>query len=183
VAELNRWHLPKCRISIKADNLEAARKNDHARLKANLDPNVMEFIRPGVALKVFSAGVALDGTITVRLNLTDPKGLPLDRSLSCIERPIAERRIIIPLIRMEPSHHRQPHEEPRRRLQRLRISRRRESSFPRIRIRDIRPKTRLPVGQPAPVVSSSGGRLAGIGSRGAPKHPHARRRVRNRTRA
>ena len=62
----------------------------------------MEFIRPGVALKVFSAGVALDGTITVRLNLTDPKGLPLDRSLSCIERPIAERRIIIPLIRMEP---------------------------------------------------------------------------------
>jgi OmcA/MtrC family decaheme c-type cytochrome len=45
-----------------------------------MDANAMAFIRPGIALKVVSAAVASDGTITVRFTITDPKGLALDRN-------------------------------------------------------------------------------------------------------
>ena len=50
------------------------------RLKAShLDANQINFIRPGIKVKIVSAGIAADGTITARVNITDPKGLPLDR--------------------------------------------------------------------------------------------------------
>src|SRR5436305_515828 len=44
-----------------------------------LTEDQINFIRPGVVVKVVSAAIAKDGTITARVNLTDPKGLPLDR--------------------------------------------------------------------------------------------------------
>ena len=44
-----------------------------------LSQDQINFIRPGVVVKVVSASIAKDGTITARVNLTDPKGLPLDR--------------------------------------------------------------------------------------------------------
>ena len=39
----------------------------------------LAFIRPGIVVKIVSAGIAPDGTITARVNLTDPTGMPLDR--------------------------------------------------------------------------------------------------------
>ena len=46
---------------------------------AYMEQNLVNFIRPGVKVKVVSAAIAKDGTITARVNITDPKGLPLDR--------------------------------------------------------------------------------------------------------
>ena len=42
------------------------------------DQNLINFIRPGISVKVVSAAIANDGTITARVNISDPKGLPLD---------------------------------------------------------------------------------------------------------
>ncbi|MCX6605672.1 MAG: OmcA/MtrC family decaheme c-type cytochrome [Acidobacteria bacterium] len=39
----------------------------------------LNFVRPGLALKVLSAGVAADGKISVTVRVTDPVGQPLDR--------------------------------------------------------------------------------------------------------
>ena len=47
-----------------------------------LSQDEINFIRPGVVVKIVSASIAKDGTITARVNLTDPKGLPLDRTAS-----------------------------------------------------------------------------------------------------
>jgi OmcA/MtrC family decaheme c-type cytochrome len=46
---------------------------------AYLDQNLVNFIRPGVKVKIASAAIAKDGTITARVNITDPAGMPLDR--------------------------------------------------------------------------------------------------------
>lgn len=46
---------------------------------AYMEQNQVNFIRPGVVVKIVSAAIAKDGTITARLTITDPKGLPLDR--------------------------------------------------------------------------------------------------------
>ncbi len=43
------------------------------------DASAINFVRPGLALKVQSASIADDGTIKAQIKLTDPKGLPLDR--------------------------------------------------------------------------------------------------------
>ncbi len=43
-----------------------------------LDPNLINFVRPGLNVKITSATIQ-DSKITVRFKLTDPKGLPLDR--------------------------------------------------------------------------------------------------------
>jgi OmcA/MtrC family decaheme c-type cytochrome len=42
------------------------------------NPNVVAFVRPGLALKIVGASAAADGTITVQYTVTDPAGLPLD---------------------------------------------------------------------------------------------------------
>ncbi len=36
------------------------------------------FVRPGIIVKIVSAGIASDGTISARATITDPAGLPLD---------------------------------------------------------------------------------------------------------
>jgi OmcA/MtrC family decaheme c-type cytochrome len=43
------------------------------------DPNLVDFVRPGLVLKILSAEIGADGTIKTRFRLTDPKGLPLDK--------------------------------------------------------------------------------------------------------
>ena len=47
--------------------------------RAYLDANTINYIRPGVKVKVASAAIAKDGTITARATITDPKGVPLDK--------------------------------------------------------------------------------------------------------
>jgi len=42
-------------------------------------PEVINFVRPGLVFSVSSASIASDGTITARVLVTDPQGLPLDR--------------------------------------------------------------------------------------------------------
>jgi OmcA/MtrC family decaheme c-type cytochrome len=43
------------------------------------DANLVNFVRPGLVIKIQQASIAEDGTVQVRFKLTDPKGLPLDR--------------------------------------------------------------------------------------------------------
>jgi OmcA/MtrC family decaheme c-type cytochrome len=42
------------------------------------DPAVVNFVRPGLILKIQSAAIAPDATVHVRFSITDLKGLPLD---------------------------------------------------------------------------------------------------------
>lgn len=42
------------------------------------DANTVNFVRPGLNIKIVSAKIASDGTISVDYQLTDPKGMPLD---------------------------------------------------------------------------------------------------------
>jgi OmcA/MtrC family decaheme c-type cytochrome len=44
------------------------------------DPRLVAFVRPGLVVKITGAQIAADGTITVAFALTDPQGLPLDRT-------------------------------------------------------------------------------------------------------
>jgi OmcA/MtrC family decaheme c-type cytochrome len=44
------------------------------------DPRVIAFVRPGLVITITSAQVAQDGTISTDFTLTDPQGLPLDRT-------------------------------------------------------------------------------------------------------
>lgn len=43
------------------------------------DQNLVNFVRPGLVIKIVSADIAADGTIKTRFRITDPKGLPLDK--------------------------------------------------------------------------------------------------------
>ncbi len=43
------------------------------------DSATVNFVRPGLVMKVLGASIATDGTVTARVKFTDPKGLPLDR--------------------------------------------------------------------------------------------------------
>jgi hypothetical protein len=57
----------------------APRRPYSPREKAFYAPEaVVNFVRPGLAVKINSAQIADDGTITVIYSITDPKGLPLD---------------------------------------------------------------------------------------------------------
>ena len=40
----------------------------------------VQFVRPGLVIKITSAQIAADGTITATISITDPQGLPLDRT-------------------------------------------------------------------------------------------------------
>jgi OmcA/MtrC family decaheme c-type cytochrome len=43
------------------------------------DANVISFVRPGLVIKVTGAAIAADGTISANVQITDPRGLALDR--------------------------------------------------------------------------------------------------------
>jgi hypothetical protein len=44
------------------------------------DAQAVQFVRPGLTIKILSAKIASDGTITVVYTITDPAGLPLDNT-------------------------------------------------------------------------------------------------------
>ncbi|MDX2152926.1 MAG: OmcA/MtrC family decaheme c-type cytochrome [Bryobacteraceae bacterium] len=44
------------------------------------DENLVNFVRPGLTIKILSASIAADGTIQVRYRVSDPRDLPLDRA-------------------------------------------------------------------------------------------------------
>lgn len=68
-------------IAIAAMSLSSAPKSPFtARDKAHYaDANTVNFVRPGLVIKVLSAEIAADGTVRARYRLTDPRGLGLDR--------------------------------------------------------------------------------------------------------
>ena len=47
--------------------------------EAFADPKTISFVRPGLTVRVASADIASDGSISVNFNVADPRGLPLDR--------------------------------------------------------------------------------------------------------
>ena len=51
--------------------------NKHEKA-AFLDPKIVEFVRPGFAIKINSASIAGDGTMTAVVTITDPQGMALD---------------------------------------------------------------------------------------------------------
>jgi len=53
------------------------------------DANLVNFVRPGLVVRVLSAEIATDGTIRARIKLTDPQGLPLDRLGVTTPGPVA----------------------------------------------------------------------------------------------
>ncbi len=44
--------------------------------------NIIDFVRPGLVLKVLSASIGADGTMAAHVSLTDPEGLQLDQPVS-----------------------------------------------------------------------------------------------------
>jgi OmcA/MtrC family decaheme c-type cytochrome len=44
------------------------------------DPRTVDFVRPGLAIRVNSAEITTDGVISVVFTVADPRGLPLDRT-------------------------------------------------------------------------------------------------------
>src|ERR1041385_7937167 len=42
--------------------------------------SLVQFVRPGLVFKITGAQIAADGTITATLSISDPQGLPLDRT-------------------------------------------------------------------------------------------------------
>ena len=73
-------------LAVLVAPLVAQRASDMARKSTRVgqvrpqaaDQNLINFIRPGISVKIVSAAIAKDGTITARVTIADPKGLPLD---------------------------------------------------------------------------------------------------------
>ena len=57
------------------------------------DPNLVNFVRPGLVLKILSASIEDDGTIKARFKITDPRGLPLDREGITTPGPVSVRLV------------------------------------------------------------------------------------------
>lgn len=53
------------------------------------DERTVNFVRPGLSIKVNSAEIGADGAITVLFTLSDPRGLPLDREGITTPGPVA----------------------------------------------------------------------------------------------
>src|SRR4051812_47621090 len=68
-------------VGVVSIRLQSAEKAPYsAREKAAYaEKNVVAFVRPGLTVRVLSADIATDGTITTTVNVADPRGLPLDR--------------------------------------------------------------------------------------------------------
>src|SRR5581483_3240011 len=58
-----------------------------------VEPNLVQYIRPGIIVKVTSASIANDGTITARVTTTDPKGAALDKDGIITPGPVTLRFI------------------------------------------------------------------------------------------
>lgn len=53
------------------------------------DPNLLNFVRPGLVFTVLSSSIAADGIIRATVRMTDPRGVPLDREGITTPGPIA----------------------------------------------------------------------------------------------
>jgi OmcA/MtrC family decaheme c-type cytochrome len=68
-------------VVVAAAVSSAPQKPYSAREKAfYADDATVQFVRPGLVLKITGARIASDGTITATISITDPQGLPLDRT-------------------------------------------------------------------------------------------------------
>jgi len=67
-------------VAVVAFCLSAGKRNQYsAHEKAfYANPATVEFVQPGLVIKINTAQIASDGTIAVAYTLTDPNGLPLD---------------------------------------------------------------------------------------------------------
>ncbi len=50
-----------------------------SRMAAFVDEQLVNFVRPGLEIKILDAQAAPDGTVKVRVRFQDPRGLPLDK--------------------------------------------------------------------------------------------------------
>ena len=64
-------------VLVAASTEGLLRRNEKATYA---DPRVVAFVRPGLVIKITSAQIASDGTISTNFTVTDPKGVPLDRT-------------------------------------------------------------------------------------------------------
>ena len=64
-------------IALQSEGSYSFNKHQKAYYAAR---DVINFVRPGLVFKVTQAAIAQDGTITARVLVTDPQGLPLDRA-------------------------------------------------------------------------------------------------------
>src|ERR1700724_1737729 len=73
------WRVAGMVVLVAASLASAPRRpyNPHEKAFFADDPTV-EFVRPGLVIKVNSAQIAADGTITTVYTISDPQGLPLD---------------------------------------------------------------------------------------------------------
>src|ERR1039457_7046758 len=62
-------------VLVSAQKKSAFTPHDKAYYASEATVN---FVRPGLTLKIVSANIAQDGTISVDYKIADPKGLPLD---------------------------------------------------------------------------------------------------------
>lgn len=53
------------------------------------DQKTVNFVRPGLVVKLQSASIAADGVITARVKVTDPLGVPLDRTGTVTPGPVS----------------------------------------------------------------------------------------------
>ena len=80
-------------VAVFALPLAAQKTANRKPRMAELSQAQINYIRPGVVVKIVSAGVAADGTITARVKVTDPKGVPLDMNGVNTPGPITLRLI------------------------------------------------------------------------------------------
>ena len=68
--------------AVVAARLESAAGSPYTSREkaAYANRDVVAFVRPGLTIRVLSAEIATDGTISATVSVTDPKGLPLDRN-------------------------------------------------------------------------------------------------------
>src|ERR1700756_343250 len=75
------WRAALITAAVALSLTSATRKPYSTREKAfYADAAMVDFVRPGLVLKITGAQIASDGTITTTISITDPQGLPLDRS-------------------------------------------------------------------------------------------------------
>jgi OmcA/MtrC family decaheme c-type cytochrome len=73
------WRLAAIVVLIAASLASAPRQPYSTHEKAFFaDGPTVEFVRPGLVIKINSAQIAADGTITTVYTISDPQGLPLD---------------------------------------------------------------------------------------------------------
>lgn len=64
---------------IGQQNSPAVSRNKFTKLARKASVKELDYTRPGLVVRILSAGVAADGTVTTRVRFADPKNVPLDK--------------------------------------------------------------------------------------------------------